>query len=109
MINAGSPIKNFVRKSLEQIEAGLPKGYKIAGKIDFELSVVSKNSAKGGLNIQVLGLGGDIKNEHAQKMRFSVVNKKDAKQDLQNVKETLEHLAKIDQDEVIEVKKVKKK
>ena len=46
-------LKEFVNKSINEIEEGLPEGYKLNSEIDFELSVVTNSKPKWGEDIIV--------------------------------------------------------
>jgi hypothetical protein len=94
-------LKEFVNKSINEIEEGLPKGYKLNSKIDFELSVVTTSKAKGGADILVASVGGHRESSDHQKIRFSVTNKITEKQEKEDgiklVGDFLEEIVKLDQ------------
>ena len=71
----GSPVTEFVKSTVEQIKAGLPQGFMVRGDIEFELSVISGDKVGGGLQLQVLKFGGEVKNEQVQKVKFAVTDK----------------------------------
>ncbi len=60
-------LKEFVNKSINEIQEGLPEGYKLNSKIDFELSVVTTSKAKGGAEILVASIGGHHETSNLQK------------------------------------------
>ncbi len=74
-------IKEFVNKSITEIEDGLPDGYKLNSKIDFELSVVTTLKAKGGADILVASIGGNSEMSNLHKIRFSVTHKETERQE----------------------------
>ena len=94
-------LKEFVNKSIIEIEEGLPEGYKLNSKIDFELSVVTNSKAKGGADIIVASVGGHHETSNLQKIRFSVTNKITEKQEKEDgiklVGDFLEVIAELDQ------------
>ncbi|TRZ87066.1 MAG: hypothetical protein D4R88_09915 [Methanosarcinales archaeon] len=94
-------LKEFVNKSINEIEEGLPEGYKLNSKIDFELSVVATSKAKGGADILVASVGGHRESSNLQKIRFSVTNKITEKQEKEDgiklVGDFLEVIAELDQ------------
>ncbi len=94
-------LKDFVNKSINEIEEGLPEGYKLNSKIDFELSVVTNSKAKGEADIIVASVGGHRESSNLQKIRFSVTNKITEKQEKEDgiklVGDFLEEIAKLDQ------------
>ncbi len=93
-------LKEFVNKSINEIEEGLPEGYKLNSKIDFELSVVTTSKAKGEAEILVASVGGHRETSDVQKIRFSVTNKITEKQEkaegMKSVGDFLEVIAKLD-------------
>ncbi len=68
----GSTIPNFISTTIEQIESGLPKRYKLSKDINFDLSVVHTMEGGGKVDLKVIGLGGNIGSEHTQKVSFSI-------------------------------------
>lgn len=93
-------LKEFVNKSINEMEEGLPKGYKLNSKIDFELSVVTTSKAKGGAEILVASVGGHHETSNLQKIRFSVTNKITEKQEkadgIKSVGAFFEEIVKLD-------------
>lgn len=73
-------LQEFIRKTLEEINASLPANYIVDDTIDFEVSVTTSNTKSGGLEIKVVS--GQIAkcNELVQKVYFSVINQKDKTQ-----------------------------
>jgi len=95
----GSTIQNFIKGTVQQIEAGLPENYKISKDINFDLSVVHSVEGGGKLDFTVVGLGGNVSKEQTQRVSFSIspVNKLDLAQEraeLQIAREK-ENMAKI--------------
>lgn len=66
----------FIRKTLEEINAGLPENYVVDDTIDFEVSVTTSNNKSGGLEIKVVSGQLSKGNELVQKVYFSVINQK---------------------------------
>ncbi len=93
-------LKEFVNKSINEIEEGLPEGYRLNSKIDFELSVVTTSKAKGGAEILVASVGGHRETSNVQKIRFSVTNKITEKQEkvdgIKTVRAFFEEIVKLD-------------
>jgi len=73
-------IKEFVSKTIEQVKAGLPEGCGLNGNFDFEVSVIVTKGAKGGINISLAEAGLSSNVQQIHKIRFSVVDKKSAKE-----------------------------
>lgn len=69
-------IKDFIKKTLEEIETGLPKGYEISHEIAFNISLITTTNKKGGLNIKIAS--GEINKEKqtVHSINFGVVNSK---------------------------------
>ncbi|NJD75779.1 MAG: hypothetical protein FIB08_01600 [Candidatus Methanoperedens sp.] len=93
-------LKEFVNKSINEMEEGLPEGYRLNSKIDFELSVVTTSKAKGGAEILVASVGGHRETSNVQKIRFSVTNKITEKQEREDgiklVGDFIEEMVKLD-------------
>ncbi len=73
-------LQEFIRKTLEEINASLPEHYVVDDTIDFEVSVTTSNSKSGGLEIKVVSGQLAKGNELVQKVYFSVINQKDKTQ-----------------------------
>lgn len=69
-------LQQFIRKTLEEINASLPENYVVDDTIDFEVSVATSNSKSGGLEIKVVSGQLSKGNELVQKVYFSVINQK---------------------------------
>lgn len=103
-------LKEFVNKSINEIEEGLPEGYRLNSKIDFELSVVTTSKAKGGAEILVASVGGHRETSNVQKIRFSVTHKITEKQEREDgikiVRAYFEELVNLDP-EYRKIKRIK--
>lgn len=66
------PLKDFVGKTIKDIEAGLSNDFRLKDTIDFELVVVASNNKDGNVDLKVLKYGKDTVNEKSQKIKFSV-------------------------------------
>ena len=93
--DAGNPLGDFIKKSLSEIEAGLPKDYTLASNVEFELSLVNAGGKKGGLDLQVVRLGGDVKKEQTQRIRFSVRSARQTREGYKQAKKTLDYIKKL--------------
>ncbi len=80
----GSPIKEFVRQSVKEVEEALPKGYSVIGNMNFDLSVVNKKSKRGKADIRVIGIGGQAEIQNVQRISFSVGNPERSKQETES-------------------------
>lgn len=69
-------LQDFVRKTIEEINAGLPENYIIEDAIDFEVSVTTSNNKSGGLQVKVVSGQLSKENELMQNVYFSVINEK---------------------------------
>ena len=70
-------IKDFIQRTLEEIESSLEDKYAVEGPVNFSLEVGISKSVKGGFNIKVLDLGGKAENEAVQTVEFSIRSKED--------------------------------
>lgn len=80
-------ISQFIEKTVRDVNAGLPEKYEISEGIEFEISVVSRETAKGGLDLKVISGGLNLENEQIHKIKFEVFNS--AQQELREEKERL--------------------
>ena len=69
-------LKEFIQKTIEEINSGLPENYVVDDAIEFEVSVSTKQSKSGGLEIKILTGEISNSNEFVQKVSFAVVNGK---------------------------------
>ena len=67
-------ISEYVKAILDGIDKGISKDYHISPKtpIEFELAVINKNEASGGLRILVANAKGKVSGEHVSKVKFKV-------------------------------------
>ena len=75
-------MKDYIRKTLEEINAGLPAEYVIEETIDFEVSVSTSLNKKGGVEIKVLTGTIATEDQSVQTVSFSVINEADRKKSL---------------------------
>ena len=71
-----STIKDFIRKAVQDIHAGLPEGYEISDEIEFDISVVTTINKKGGMNIKIASGEIDKEKQTVHSINFGVVNPK---------------------------------
>lgn len=67
-------INEFIAKTVEEIEKGLPQGYVLNDSIDFEVSVATRESINGGVDVKVVVGKLTNQNDVFQKINFSIVN-----------------------------------
>lgn len=67
-------ISQFVKQTIEEIEKGLPDKYEISDEIKFEISVVANDTQSAGLDLKVLSIKGEEKEDKTHKIKFSVFN-----------------------------------
>jgi hypothetical protein len=67
-------INEFIAKTVEEIEAGLPQGYILNDSIDFEISVATRESTNGGVDVKIVVGKLSNENEIVQKINFSIIN-----------------------------------
>lgn len=67
-------IKEFITKTVEEIEAGLPHGYILNDSIDFEVAVATRESINGGIDVKIVVGKLSNENEVVQKINFSIIN-----------------------------------
>jgi hypothetical protein len=88
-------LKDYIKKTLEEINAGLPVGYVIEDTIDFEVSISTSINKKGGVEIKVLTGSIASENESVQTVCFSVINESDKKKSFdQSAKRLLNYAEK---------------
>jgi hypothetical protein len=73
-------LQEFIRKTIEEINSGLPGDYVVDDTIDFEVSVTTSTNKSGGLEIKILSGEISKNNELVQKVFFSIINHKDKTQ-----------------------------
>lgn len=67
-------IKEYIQKSIDEVESALREGYAVHETINFEVAVITSRSKNGGLNIKVAS-GNYIANEETvQRLSFSIIN-----------------------------------
>lgn len=67
-------LNDFVKKTIEEITAGLPTGYVVEDAINFEVSITSTTNKAGGVEIKVVSGGIQKGSELVQTVSFSIVN-----------------------------------
>lgn len=71
---ANPSLKEFIAKSIQDINEGLPEGYELSDEIDFEITVLSTSGADNKIDLKVLQAGTNEKAEQAHKISFTIVN-----------------------------------
>ena len=71
---ANPSLKEFIAKSIQDINEGLPEGYELSDEIDFEITVLSTSGADNKIDLKVLQAGTNEKAEQAHKICFTIVN-----------------------------------
>ena len=69
---SSASLKAVVSNTIEQIKQGLPRGCRIQGTVDFDLAVVNLGEATGDVDLKVVQFGGDVSQEHVQRITFRV-------------------------------------
>jgi len=67
-------IEKFVNDSLKNIQSGVPVGFRVDDKIQFDIALVTKSKAKGGIDIKLANIGSDIESQTVHRVKFSVVD-----------------------------------
>ena len=67
-------LQEFIKKTIEEINSGLPKDYVVDETIDFKVSVTTSTNKSGGVEIKVVSGGIEKGNELVQTVSFAVVN-----------------------------------
>ncbi len=67
-------INEFIAKTVEEIEVGLPQGYILNDSIDFEIAVATRESINGGVDLKIVVGKLSNENEVVQKINFSIIN-----------------------------------
>jgi len=65
-------IEEFIRKTFEGISAGEEDRFKLMSNVEFELSVIVNKSGKGGLDLAIVGAGGEYSKESVSKIKFKM-------------------------------------
>ncbi len=79
IINAGSPIKDFVKSTKDQILEGL-EGLELKTPIEMELNVIINGKLGAGLDISVVNFGAKVEATQTQKIKFSIGQKSDVEE-----------------------------
>jgi len=74
---AGTPIQDYIRSTIQQVKAALPPGFRLAKNIEFDLAVVNIDGAKGGIDLRVVRVGGTVGAQQIQRVKFSVAEGED--------------------------------
>ncbi|MEI8201460.1 MAG: hypothetical protein WCH34_00495 [Bacteroidota bacterium] len=82
-------LQEFISKTLEEINEGLPGGYIIEGTIDFEVSLTTSTNKSGKVEIKVISGGLEKGNELVQNVYFSVINELEKKRSEKNSADTI--------------------
>lgn len=83
------PLSEYIRKTIEEINSGLPTGYVIDDTIDFEVSVTTSTNKSGGVEIKVISGGIEKGNEIVQSVFFSVINENQKQKSLKKEGENI--------------------
>ena len=84
-----STVAKFVSESIEDIRSGLPEGFRINDKIDFEVSVITTEGADGKIDVKLASIGSNVASQNIQKIRFSVIDEKSQAKNMKQAKELL--------------------
>lgn len=82
-------INEFIHKTVEEIESGLPAGYVINDSIDFEVAVTTSESKNGGVDLKVVSGKLSDDKEVIQKINFSIVNSEQKERELKKSGDTI--------------------
>ena len=69
-------IKDFIKKTIEEIQAGLPAEYDISDEIKFDISLITTDNKKGGVNIKIASGEIDKEKQTIHNISFGVINPK---------------------------------
>lgn len=67
-------IEEFIKKTFEGISAGANDNFELMSNVEFELSVLVTKSGKGGIDLAIVGGGGQYSKESVSKIRFTMGN-----------------------------------
>jgi len=70
-------ITEYISKILLGVEKGLGENFYIKDSISFDLAVVNKKDAGGGIRAHIVDLGGKYKTSEVQRVKFEVRKKLD--------------------------------
>ncbi|GAG31697.1 unnamed protein product [marine sediment metagenome] len=94
-------ISEFIAESIDQVKSGLPKDCTMMGNIDFDISLVTTKEKEGKIGIHVAGVGGSSRTQQVHRIRFSVIDKKSMKKNIEYagdvIRELVSGLSKIEQ------------
>lgn len=95
-------IGDFVEKTIQEIQNGLPKGFKIEGCVRFDVSVITTMKKSGGVSIRILI--GDVGKESqtVHHIGFTIANTKrqrtSVKQSMRVLHQSLHEIASVADD-----------
>jgi hypothetical protein len=75
--DAGTPFKDYVNSTIQQVKAALPPGFRLEKNIEFDLAVVNMGEVKGGIDLRVVRVGGTVGAQQIQRVKFSVAEGED--------------------------------
>lgn len=74
MAKTNPSLKEFINKSINEINAALPDGYELSDEIEFEVTVLSTAGRDNKMDLKILQFGTDEKAEAAHKIKFTISN-----------------------------------
>src|SRR3989338_192372 len=69
-----SEIKKFFQEKAKKKRGGLPEGFRIDDKINFDISVITTSKSSGGLDIKIASVGSDLESKNVHRINFSIVD-----------------------------------
>ncbi len=69
-------IKDFIQKTLLEINEGLPSEYEINDEINFDISLITTTNKRGGLDIKIASGEIDKEKQTVHRINFGVINPK---------------------------------
>ncbi len=66
--------KEFIKKTISEIEAAVPDNYELDDSIDFEVSITTSKGSSGGIDIKIVSGKLSEEKEITHKIEFSISN-----------------------------------
>lgn len=69
-------LQEFIKKTVAEIQSGLPEGYELSDEIAFDISVITTTGKQGKVDIKVISGEVDKENQIVHNINFGVVHSK---------------------------------
>ena len=88
-------IKEFIRKTTEEIRSGIPDGYEISDEIAFDISLISTTTKSGSIKVQIASGDIDKQKQIVHNVNFGIINSREHNLSISSLVKILcgEHIA----------------